>query len=221
MKISRLVGLIFAAVLALNLMAATVASAAGPLFLPGTLNKFTATTGLALLETASTKPVDCASSTTTGEITGLSKVGNVMVSFTGCHSTEGSGCTIKGGGGTTGNILTATLDGELGTSKESKTGVALLLLPTTGTEFVELSGSCLPLGGGETNGSVAGEVTPVGGGTVLDGKLIFTGLSGSQSIKKISILGSVVEPELKALGLLASSEDATGLVTYEKDVEVC
>ena len=57
MKLSRLVGLIFAAVLAVNLIAVALASASAPEFKPGTATKLTTETGLARLETSSTKPI--------------------------------------------------------------------------------------------------------------------------------------------------------------------
>ena len=228
MKISRLVGLILAAVLALNLMAATVASAAGPLFLPGTLNTFTGTSGTSKLESTSLEAITCSDDTTAGEITGAKTVGGVMVTFLGCHDTEKGGCTVKSKGAAEGTILTNTLDGELGTVKttEAPSGVGLYLLPTTGTEFVDVEGPCVELEGGAVTGTIAGEATPIGKGgdqsLSLDGKLTFTGSKGSQSIKTINLEGGTsVKPKLKALGLIESSETTTELVTYTKDVEVC
>jgi hypothetical protein len=184
-------------------------------------DRFTTKTSLALLETASTSPVDCASSVSTGEVTGAKSVGSLVVIFSGCHSNEGAGCSVKGGGGGTGNIITNTLDGELGTvsAKEAASEVGLLLLPTSGKTFVTLEGSCLISSPSAVEGSVAGEVTPLYEESKT-GKLIFTGTKGKQDIKDINILGKVVEPALKALGLLASSEDTSGEVTYESAIEV-
>jgi hypothetical protein len=222
MKLSRLAGLIFAAVLAMSLLAVTTASAESPLFLPGTLTTFTGTSGTGALETISTSPVTCQSDTTTGEITGPKTVGNVMVTFFNCSSTEGSGCSVKGGGAGTGKILTNTLDGELGSVKtnEAPSGVGLLLLPTSGTTFVTLEGTCLVSKTSPVFGTVAGEVTPLNTLTLAGNKINFFGAAGVQSIKKINVLGSVVEPKLKALGVLASSESTIESVTYAADVEV-
>ena len=222
MKLSRLVGLIFAAVLAVNLIAVAMASAAAPEFNPGTATALTTTTGTASLETASTDAVTCSSSVTTGEVTSVKTVGNLKVTFSGCSDKEGSGCSVKGGGGGTGTIVTTTLDGALGTVKttEAASGVGLLLLPTTGTVFVTLEGSCVPGSPAKVDGSVAGEATPTKVKSTT-GKLILTGSKGTQSIKKISVAaGAVVEPKLLALGLLASSENASGEVKYAAEVEV-
>jgi hypothetical protein len=221
MKLSRLVGLIFAAVLAVNLVAVAMASASAPEFNPGTATALTTKTGTALLETASTSPVSCKESVTTGGITGVKTVGNLKVTFTGCSSTEKTGCSVKGGGGGTGTIITSTLDGELGTvsTTEAASGVGLLLLPTTGTVFVTIEGTCLIASPSPVDGSVAGEASPISVKSTT-GKLVLTGSKGVQAIKSINILGATVEPKLKALGLLASSESATGEVKYATAVEV-
>lgn len=217
----RNIGRAFVAVSVVSAVAASAASASGPEFSPGTLNTLTGVTGLAVLGTAATSPVDCASSTTTGEISGAKKVGNVMITFSGCHSSEKSGCSVKSAHGGTGEILTETLDGELGSVKttEAESGVGLLLLPTSGTTFVLLEGSCLLSSPSPVDGTIAGQVTP----TTNEGKagqLIFEGSKGNQSIKAINILGTTVEPQLKALGLLAASEETTGALEFANAVEV-
>jgi hypothetical protein len=224
MKISRLVGLIFAAVLAIGLMTATAASAVGPLFLPGTLNTFTGKSGAGTLENSAANAINCTSDATTGEITGKSTVGGVMVTFSGCSSTEKEGCSVDSPGAGSGKVLTNALDGELGTvaEKEAKSKVGLLLLPTVGTEFVELLGSCLAVSPIHVTGQVAGEATPINGGLTLKGTLNFVGSKGVQSIKEITVLGAVVKPALKAFsGLVAASETTEETIEYSKDVEVC
>jgi hypothetical protein len=222
MKLSRLVGLIFAAVLAIGLMTAAAASAAAPEFNPGTLNTFTGTSGAGTLESSAAENVTCTSDTTTGEITGVKTVGSVMVSFSGCSSTEKGGCSVDSAGAGSGKVLTSTLDGELGTVKttEAKSGVGLLLLPTTGTTFVELLGSCLALSPAKVTGQVAGEANTIKTSST-GGTLTFIGSKGTQSIKEINVLGTIVKPALKAFsGLVNASETTTETLTYSKAVEV-
>jgi hypothetical protein len=222
MKLSRLVGLIVMAVLALNLMAVAVASASAPEFSPSTANPFTGESGTGALETASTAAVTCTSDTNTGTVLGAKTVGSVVVTFSNCASTENGGCTVNSPHRAAGTIITNTLAGELGSVKttEAKSGVGLLLHPAVGTEFVTLEGTCLLLSPAPVTGSVAGEATPIKAGQTKDGKLIFIGSKGKQNIKEINILGSIWKPNLKALGLLESSETTNELVLYTNAVEV-
>jgi hypothetical protein len=183
--------------------------------------KFTGTSGASTLETSATKAVTCESSATTGELVGGTKVGSVIISFSGCHTTEGGGCTVKGGGAGTGKIVSNTLDGELGSVKasEATSGVGLLLLPTSGTEFTKIEGSCLLLEKTPVVGTVAGEVTPINE-FATESKLIFVGSKGKQGIKSIAVLGTVLKPALKALGLVEASETASGSLVFEEAVTV-
>jgi hypothetical protein len=226
MKLSRLVGLIFAAVLAMGLMAVSAAFASPPEFLPGTPQPFTSDSGTGQLETSTGTKIKCLTDLDKGEVTGPKTVGNVVVIFHNCSSPEGSGCSVKSEGGPNSSlIITKTLDGELGSVKPSlaASGVGLLLLPTTGTVFVTLEGSCLPLSPSPVDGSVAGETTPINGPSALDGKIIFqgSGAAGVQKISEINVLGTVVKPSLKALGLLESNEITVDLILFSKDVVVC
>jgi hypothetical protein len=182
---------------------------------------FTATSGANELETGSTQPIACQSDVATGEVTGEETVGSVMVTFSGCHSTEAGGCTVKGGGAGTGKILSNVLDGELGSVKRSEatSEVGLLLLPTTGTEFTKIEGTCLLSEKTPVDGTVAGEVTPINASST-EGKLIFAGSKGKQEIKAISVLGTTLKPVLKALGLLESSEASVESLTFAEAIEV-
>jgi hypothetical protein len=222
MKLSRLVGVIVMAVLALNLMAAAAASASAPEFSPGTANPFTGESGTGALETSATEPVKCLSDSNGGEVTGAKTVGGVVVTFHNCSSKEGSGCSVKSPGAATATVVTNTLDGELGSVKstEAASGVGLLLLPTTGTTFVTLEGTCLIASPAPVVGTIAGEATPIGGTASKDGKLIFAGSKGAQKIKEINVLGTLLKPKLKALGLLESSETTVELVLYTNAVIV-
>jgi hypothetical protein len=223
MKLTRLVGFIFVAVLAMSLMAVSAAVASPPEFNPGTLNIFTSESGSGTLETSSGTVVSCLTDLSTGEVTGPKTVGGVVVTFHNCSGEKG-GCSVKSEGGPNSSlIITHNLDGELGSVKptESSSGVGLLLLPTSGTVFVTLEGSCLPLSPSPVDGSVVGEVTPVEGPSSKDGKLIFLGSpKGVQKIKQIIVLGVTVKPTLKALGLLESNEVTSDLILYTNPVIV-
>jgi hypothetical protein len=222
MKLSRLVGLIVMAVLALNLMAVAVASAAAPEFTPATEQTFTGESGTGALETASTAAITCTSDTSVGKVTGAKTVGSVVVTFHGCESKEGSGCTVQSSSATPGLITTNLLKGELGSVKttEAASGAGLLLEPASGTAFVTLEGTCLLVSPSPVTGTVAGEATPLNKGATKDGKLVFIGSKGKQKIKEINVLGTVKKPVLKALGILESSETTNELVLYEVAVEV-
>jgi hypothetical protein len=195
---------------------------AGPRFTPLEGKYPVSTTGSGgsvALETASTKPISCTSSTTTGSITGPRKVGSVTITFSGCHSNEGSGCTVKGGGAGTGKITTNTLDGELGLATQSTLAIALLLLPTSGTEFVKIEGSCLLASPTAVNGSVAGEINPINR-SESSAKLIFSGSGGKPTITSVKVLSTTVKPSLKAFSLLEASENASAALTFAEAVRV-
>jgi hypothetical protein len=218
-KIYRLAGLIALAVLAISLAAVTGASAAEPEFKPGSLNRFTGESSTISLATASTAAIECTKDSVTGEVTGPKTIGSVIITFHGCESKEGSGCVLHSPG-LVSLIVTNTLNGELGTTKEAKSGVGLLLQPATGTEFATLEGTCISVSPAPVTGSIAGEVTPVNNGETTDGKLIFIGSKGKQTIEQIAILHVVKKPELRALGLLKTSETTNELVLYSGVVEV-
>jgi hypothetical protein len=225
MKLTRLVGFIFVAVLAMSLTAVSAAVASPPEFNPGTLNIFTSESGSGTLETSSGTVVSCLTDLSTGEVTGPKTVGGVVVTFHNCSSKNSSeGCSVKSTNGPNSSlIITSPLDGELGSVKstESSSGVGLLLLPTSGTVFVTLEGVCLPVSPSPVDGSVVGEVTPVNGPSSKDGNLIFLGSpKGKQKIKEIIVLGVTVKPTLKALGLLESNEITSDLILYTNPVIV-
>lgn len=220
MKLGRLVGVIFAAVLAISLCAASLASAAAPEF--SSTAKLTTTGGTGVLATA-TESVTCTANSSAGEITGVHKVGKVVVTFTGCTGKVGSGtaCSVKSNGSSAGSVVTKTLSGELGsvTSTEAASGVGLLLLPETTKAFVNLEGTCLEPESSTVEGNIAGEASPIKTSSTT-GKLIFTGAAGVQSIKSIGILGTTVKPKLTAFGAIAASENTSDAITFSKAIEV-
>jgi hypothetical protein len=228
MKVSRLAGLVVMAVLAMSLMTAAVASAAAPEFNPATPQAFTGESGTgALLAAGGAANIECKSDSNTGEVEGAKTVGSVVVTFSNCTATSGTKtCTAKSVGqpAASNTIVTKTLSGELGSVKttQAASGVGLLLSPASGTTFVELeAGNCIAVNPSPVNGRVAGEATPVNGGLSKDGKLHFISTAaGEQKITEINVLGTVQKPELKALGLIKSSETTTELVLYSSAVEV-
>jgi|SRR5580692_690800 hypothetical protein len=225
MRHARLATLIFVAAIAAGLIATGMASAAAPEFLPGTPQAFTGDGSTSKLETETGTKVECLSSVSHGEITGAKTVGNLVVVFHNCHTPEGSGCSLKSEGGPNTSLITIrTMDGELGSVKkaEALSGVGILVLPTTGTAFVTLEGTCLPVSPSPVDGAIVGEVTAVNGTASADGKLIFqgSGSAGSQLIKAINILGTVKNPALKALGLLEANAIEVELVLLTTAITV-
>jgi hypothetical protein len=216
MKHARLATFIVTATIGLSLLAATAASASAPEFNPGTPQAFTGDGSTSQLETSAGTKIECLKSLSKGEITGAKTVGNLVVVFHNCSSTEDGGCSLKSEGGPNASlIITKTLDGELGSVKktEAVSGVGLLILPSPGTSFVTLEGTCLPVSPAPVTGSVAGEVTPVNGVASTDGKLIFqgNGAAGEQLIRSINVLGTIVKPGFKALGLQETNVIGVGL----------
>jgi hypothetical protein len=215
MKYTRLASVILTAAIATVLLAAPgTASASPPEFSPGTLNIFTGEGSPGTLETSSGTIVTCLRSLSAGEITGPRTVAK--------NGTES--CSLKSEGGPNASlIIIHKMDGELGSVKptEAESGVGLLILPTAGTLFVALEGSCLPLSPTPVDGSIVAEVIPVNGASSKDGKRIFLGSpKGIQKIKEINVLGRTVKPALRALGLLESNAIEVELVLLTNPVIV-
>src|SRR5580692_1228748 len=183
MKHARLVTVILTAAITMSVVVGSLvgtgtASASAPEFSPGTPNAFTGDGSTSQLETTSGTRIHCLNSVSHGEITGAKTVGNLVVVFHNCSSSEGSGCSIKSTGGPNQSlIITKTMDGELGSVKpqEAASGVGILILPSPGTAFVTLEGPCLLVEPSPVTGSIVGEVTAVNGTASTDGKLIFQG----------------------------------------------
>jgi hypothetical protein len=211
------------AILAINVITATSASAAAPEFSPGGFLLFNIDSGLGILSNNTTnESFHCESDLGHGFITGPHTVGLLLVTFHGCIAIKGTeSCPGLSPGGTPGLIHLHFASGELGTVKtsEATSGVALLLKPETGTEFVVLEGKCVTTAA--VSGSVAGEVTPVST-SVNDGKVIFTATGpGVQKIKAVNLLGEAAKPKLTAFaGLIEASEETSELILFNGPVEV-
>lgn len=93
-----------------------------------------------VLETESGTAVECSSLSGEGEYTGTTTVGNLTTKFTGCELAE-TEVACQSSGAKAGEILPATLHGELGFDKhegspnKSKVGVALSAESSTIAEF--------------------------------------------------------------------------------------
>jgi hypothetical protein len=118
-----------------------------------------------------------------------------------------------------GEIVSTTLKGELGTVKtsEAASGVGLLLAPESGARFYTLAETACGLETAVT-GKLAGEVSPIGHSQTTS-KVIFGVTSGKQDIKAISVLGAVVEPELVAFSDTVT-EEASESLSFGSAVEV-
>lgn len=186
---------------------------------------------------AGTNTVTCTSDTDKGELLGKESVQKVVVTFTGCKvkATNKKGekveCPIssKGIANTKGEIVTASLKGELGESAESATGVVLLLEPESGITFVTLNAT-VTCETPETkiNGQVAGEVTPLGLG--LTDKVVFANkIKSLERSFELHCAGGVectagkedqvVKPRIEAFGVTATFE-TTDENRFEQEVRV-
>jgi hypothetical protein len=214
--------------LAICLTAVGTASATQPKFVGS--GKTTSKSGAGVLQhTLTSETIECTGDeSVTGEITGELTATKVQVKFTGCKGVNGTKtCKARSTGkefsGKAGEIITATVKGELGevAASEATSGAGILFTPESGTAFTEVEGEtsgCLTKA--PVTGSLAGEVSPLNV-SAKTGKIIFRGKGGSQSIKSITIMGTHHAPELKALsGLVTVSENTEEEVFYTNNIEV-
>jgi hypothetical protein len=221
MKIARLAGLMLAAIMAVALVAASVASAE-PNFTP-TGQTFSASANATQL--AADNGVDvvkCETLSSGGTVSSATLVSGIVIHFLGCKSSGNGGtsfCTVKSVGASEGLILTATLHGVLGlTLLTTGTKVGLLLLPVKGKEFVALAANSCTV---ETavSGNVAGEVEPVGTKTTK-GNLLFNVSGGKQVITSFDpSTGGTTTPKLEAF-TTAATEEAKAAITFGLATEV-
>jgi hypothetical protein len=222
MKSIRIFGLALAAMLAVSVSVAAVASAAGPTFKGTIPNKFTTKSGAGQLESNSGERIACTGDEGTGEIVSETEVKKVVVKFTGCTGKKGEAtCNVNSPGAGTGNIVINTTKGELGevAASEATSKTGLYFTPETGTTFVTTEGECITEA--PVKGSLVGEVTPTGKPSQKTGKVIFRGKAGVQSIKKITIKGANKNAALTAfLGIVGVSENTEESVEFTNAVEV-
>jgi len=186
------------AVFAMSAVAASVASAAAPEFKPSTKQAFTGASETFSMYNDVGEGFTCSKVTSTGEITGATTVGSLVLTFTGCEGMKGGGttCKVKSVGANAGEIITKPLKGELGevATSEATSGVGLLIEPASGEALTTIAkGECY--NEGSIEGRIAAEVTPIKT-LAKTGKLVFVGSSGSQKIKAITVKGVKEKPSL-------------------------
>jgi len=206
------------AVFAISAVVASAASAAAPEFKPSTKQAFTGSSGTLTIETTSLERITCSKVTSTGEITGASTVGAVVLTLTECNDKEGAGCKLKTEGAKEGEIVTNALVGTLGEVKttEATSGVGLLLEPASGKVWAKVEGPCIPIGSGYLEGSLAAEVTPIKT-LAKTAKLVFVGGKGVNKIRTVVIKGKETKPRLKGPWANECSWDTTETLTFKSN----
>jgi hypothetical protein len=202
-KLARLAGLLSLAILAVGLMAASSASATGYLLLPvgGTVKGVSLPGSL----TEGKNKFECEKDTFEAKIASVHLIGPFVVTFSGCTATgaTNAGCPANSVGASGGSIITDTLHGLIGLGLPGNLP-ALLILPTSGTEFVELAQStnkttkavCTIATTAE--GAVAGLLAQTIGTPTTRALLNFV----PKDPEKIDLpLGGTVTPEIDVFGL--------------------
>ena len=206
MRRIHVIGLAVAAVLALSAVSASAASAHE--FTKGVGSTVTGVSGVSVLK-ASTITITCK----TGSIAEGSVSSATTVSISSIVFSE---CTVKKGTceKPIGDIHSAAITGTLVASAESKTGVALLLAPTTGKVFAEVEKTeCNPAS--KVEGTIAGEVTPINTASTT-GDVVFS-IPNIAEVEKAG--GEKVKPKLTVFGASARLE-STEENTFSELVEV-
>jgi hypothetical protein len=223
MKTYRSAGIALVIAIALNLVAASVAFGAAE-FSPIPANRgFETRSGATVLTgDGGIEKITCAASRSSGEITGATTVGKVLVIYTGCTSAGigGQGCSVESdGAATAGEIRTKILEGELGTvaAGEGPSERALVIRPETGKKFAVVEGNrCTEEA--TVTGSIAGEVERVGISGVKNG-LIFKVVGGRQAIRRVKVSSGELKPELVAFASTAT-ESAGQEWEFREPVEI-
>jgi hypothetical protein len=174
---------------------------------------------VATLETVKKATVVCKGEASTGEYTGTKTVGNVVVTFTACEM-AGVKCTSAGAG--EGEVVTTTLEGELGIEKTSIEGplkdkVAMDLFP------VGKTGPFMQFNCGPTAVSVRGSVlNPVKSNSMLlSATLKYAVSSGKQKPENFEGLPKdVLETEFDEAAAEQSGLKLTTQQTNEEKIEI-
>jgi len=184
--------------------------------------KFTSTSGEVVWK-ASTLTVACSKSTASGEFTGASTVGKVVIKYTGCELERE--CPLRSTNTTNeGEIVTNALKGELGTVKttEAASGVGLLLEPATGkviSTTAKPGGNCTEWPETALEGALTGEVATVGKKQATN-KLVFGVKSGTQDIKEITVKSGTKSPKFSGWGFISITDEASDELAFEEALEV-
>lgn len=185
LKMLGLAGLAALAVMAI--VGAGTASASQPKAEPegGTFPvSFSGSGGAGKLETVAeggvVRTVECEKNTSSGEINSATTVKSVHVNFTGCKASGpfGSKVSCTSPGASSGEIVTATLKGELVYIKAGSSEAGIDLKPESGTQFAEFT--CGGIQKIAVTGSVIGKLTPVNTNT-NSFTLTFSQSAGKQS----------------------------------------
>lgn len=232
MKIARLAGLVLVAVMAMGLVAASVASAEPPLFklLTGTTTKITGTSGVSTLSAASaTDVVSCKKSVTNGEITSKTLL-IAHIHYLECEGAESGKekCPVMSPGAPAANLILVAVIGHIGlalSGVSSTSDAAALLLPSSGTAFVTLlagvpTGSTKCILETKVTGTVAGLLEPVGKESKT-GTITLGVTGGKQNIKEVDVTnGGLVKPKLTAFSTEATQEQLEELEFSPTNLEV-
>jgi len=215
MKLARLVGLVFVAVLAIGLVGVSSALAVPPLFSSGSIGATFKAISLPGTLKAGGDIVVCKKDSSEGAIANVHLVGPLNVHFLECESSSNGSvfCAVNGKEQESGLILTRTLHALLGLALPSQLA-ALLFLPTSGKIFVELaSNACTPTT--KITGTVAALISNQRGVPSLTTLLTFR----PNDITLIHTLLGLTEPELVAYGEPATLEMLVH-ITWSKNVEI-
>jgi hypothetical protein len=184
MKRMGLVGMVVAVVFGVGAVFAVAASAAPPEFLKKT--KFTLEGLTAVFKTVGGGEMRCAASKGEGEVAvEKSKVAKgVKIKFTGCKLKTFVCETV---GAAEGEVLTKSLEGELGYIKPGKAGaehVAFALLPTVGEVFAEYECAASVIKVKDKGSCIIGELAKAGVETNVF-SLVFEETAGVQKLKEL------------------------------------
>jgi hypothetical protein len=224
---SRGVLLALVVVFAMSAVAAASASAALPEFKPvPTKNKFTSTSGK-FAWYSPTFSMTCSKSTATGEITGASTVGGLVIKWTGCEWISGSShCALSSEGAKEGEVVTDRLKGELGSvaSSEAASGAGLLLEAETGSQLTTWIPSTKGCSYPKTNveGSFVAEVSVTAKKQLTNAVVFAPGVKGGtkQKIREITVKRGTVKPKFTSWALVEISMEGTDEATFEEALEV-
>jgi len=215
---------VLVAVFLMSAIAVSAASAATlPEFKPVPSNRKLTSTSGKLTFTYGSEKITCAKSTAAGEVTTAKTVGKLVLKLTGCETAGagGRGCPLRSENtSTAGEIVTSSLDGELGTvaSSEAASGVGLLLKPESGKTWAELAeNGCTP----ETNwtGTLAAEVATIGKKQATN-KLVISDPSGVQKIRAITVDSGKAEKPQFLMWTVAVALEATDELAFAEALEV-
>jgi hypothetical protein len=232
MKAAQLLSVALGTMLAIGAMVASTASAADPEFvLLPTSKTYKSISGTSVMR-SSTATVICASSQSTGEITSMDAVGDVVVHLLGCkEETSGGTCKISSKGLPNEDelILTDRLRGLLGlvhTTEEATSLVGILFEPETGeafTTFNEDESPCTHTPETSIKGNIASEATPIGRPVSTGSINLFPSAASPNKknrIQEILILSGLVKPKLVTFGGIEATEETFVLLLSAGEMEV-